>query len=236
MSPSLAVTVGPSAYWYLTRATGTTALILLTLSVVLGVVDVERYTTPRMPRFVIDGMHRTVSLLAVAFLAVHILTAVLDTFTSIPLIDAVVPFVGSYRPLWLGLGAVAFDLMLGVVITSLVRPRLGHRTWRLTHWLAYASWPIALLHGLGTGSDTKATWMIAISAVCLAAVLVAVCVRVASGWPARLGVRAAALTAAGFFAAGTVVWLPGGPLGSGWARRSGTPTSLLSHATSRRAR
>jgi sulfoxide reductase heme-binding subunit YedZ len=234
MSLPVASTVGPSAYWYLTRSTGTMALILLTLSVVVGVIDVERYSTTRMPRFVIDGMHRTLSLLAVAFLVVHIVTAALDSFASIPLIDAVLPFVGSYRPLWLGLGAASFDLVLAVVITSLARRRLGYRTWRFTHWLAYASWPIALLHGLGTGSDVKSTWMIAISAGSLAAVLFAVCVRVTSGWPGRqLGLRSTALGLAVCFAGGVALWLPSGPLGTGWAQRSGTPASLLHPTTSR---
>jgi methionine sulfoxide reductase heme-binding subunit len=234
MSLPLASTLGPSAYWYLTRSTGTMALILLTLSVVLGVVDVGRYTTARMPRFIVDGMHRSVSLLAVVFLIVHILTAALDSFASIPLIDAFVPFAGSYRPLWLGLGAASFDLMLAVVITSVLRRRLGYRAWRLTHWLAYASWPLGLLHTLGTGSDVKQEWMIAISGGCLAAVLGAVCVRVASGWPGRVGIRSTALALAVCFAGGVAVWLPGGPLGAGWARRSGTPSSLLHPATSRK--
>jgi len=236
MSPPLAATVGPSTYWYLTRATGTMALILLTLSVVLGVIDVERYTTPRTPRFVIDRTHRTVSLLAVAFLVVHIVTAALDSFASIALIDAVVPFAGTYRPCWLGLGAASFDLVLAVVITSLARRRLGYRAWRVTHWLAYASWPIALLHGLGTGSDIKTTWMIAISAACLAAVLLAVCVRVTSGLRGQVGLRAAVLGLVVCFAGGTALWLPSGPLGAGWARRSGTPTSLLRPAVSRNPR
>jgi predicted ferric reductase len=235
MTLPLASTVGPSAYWYLTRSTGTMALILLTLAVVLGVIDVERYATARLPRFVVDGMHRTVSLLAVAFLLLHIVTAALDSFASVPLIDAVVPFVGSYRPVWLGLGAASFDLVLAVVITSLVRRRLGYRAWRATHWLAYASWPIALLHGLGTGSDVKAGWMIAISGGCLAAVLFAVCVRAALGWPGQVGLRSTALGLAVCFAGGVALWLPGGPLGKGWARRSGTPSSLLRPATTTRS-
>jgi methionine sulfoxide reductase heme-binding subunit len=234
MSLPLASTVGPSAYWYLTRSTGTTALILLTLSLVLGVVDVGRYTTTRMPRFVVDGMHRSVSLLAVVFLVVHIVTAALDSFASIPLIDAIIPFVGSYRPLWLGLGAASFDLMLAVVITSVVRRRLGYQAWRAVHWLSYASWPLALLHTLGTGSDVKQGWMIAISGGCLAAVLFAVCVRVASGWPVQVGIRTTALGLAVCFTGGVALWLPSGPLGAGWARRSGTPSSLLRPITTKK--
>ena len=140
---------------------------------------------PGVPRFVVDGMHRTASLLAVAFLAVHIVTAVLDSFASISLLDAVIPFVGSYRPLWLGLGAVAFDLLLAVAITSLVRDRMGHATWRGIHWLAYAAWPVAVVHGFGTGSDVHQGWLEAINVACILAVLAAVVGRAMIGWPAE---------------------------------------------------
>src|ERR1700759_4907960 len=165
-----AMTVGPSVDWYLTRASGTVALVLLTASVVIGIAAIARMRGPGVPRFVVDGLHRTASLLAVAFLVVHIITAVLDSFASISLTDAVIPFVGSYRPLWLGLGAVAFDLLLAVAVTSLVRGRLGHSAWRGIHWLAYAAWPIAIVHGFGTGSDVHQTWLQVVSAGCIAAV------------------------------------------------------------------
>jgi len=221
----------PRVEWYLTRSTGTVCLVLLTLSVVLGVVDAERLSSLRIPRFAVDAVHRSVSLLAVVFLLLHILTSILDGFVSISIVDAFVPFVGSYRPFWLGLGAVASDLMLAVAITSLVRQRLGYRAWRAVHWLAYACWPIALLHTLGTGSDIRFGWMLLISAVCLLAVLVALAVRVLSGWPAALRLRAAALGAAAVFAIGVVVWLPSGPLAKDWARRAGTPASALGTPT-----
>jgi sulfoxide reductase heme-binding subunit YedZ len=222
---------GPSAYWYLTRSSGAVALILLTLALVLGVVDVRRWSTDTWPRFVVDSLHRNVSLLALAFLGLHILTAVLDSFAPISLVNAVVPFTGSYRPFWLGLGALSFDLMLAVILTSLLRRRMGHSIWRAVHWLSYASWPIALLHGFGTGSDTKSTWMLLISVGCLTAVLTAVMVRIAAGWPDQLARRGAALGGAAIFTLGLILWLPSGPLGKEWARRSGTPTSLLGHSS-----
>jgi methionine sulfoxide reductase heme-binding subunit len=219
--------VGPSTYWYLTRSTGAVSLILLTLSVALGVAGVSRFSSPRWPRFVLDSLHRNVSLLALAFLVVHILTAVLDSFAPISLTDAIIPFGGSYRPFWLGLGAIAFDLLLAVALTSMVRRRLGYGAWRATHWLAYACWPISVLHGLGTGSDVKNTWLLALNIACVGVVALAVGVRAIAGWPDHARIRGAALGATAVFSLFLVLWLPGGPLGGGWAQRSGTPSSLL---------
>jgi methionine sulfoxide reductase heme-binding subunit len=224
-----------SATWYLTRASGIVALLLLTAALVLGVVDLERVSTPRWPRFLIDLLHRNVALLSICFLAIHIVTAALDSFAPIALLDAVVPFAGSYRPFWLGLGAAAFDLMLAIAATSLLRSRLSHRAWRAVHWLSWVSWPVALLHGLGTGSDTKATWMLLVYVLCLLAVLAAVGARLRSSWPASRDRARMALAAAGAFVLFLVVWTPSGPLGSGWARRSGTPASLLGHHRHSRA-
>jgi sulfoxide reductase heme-binding subunit YedZ len=220
---------GPSAYWYLTRGTGTVALLLLTGSVVLGVLGSVRFDAgPRWPRFTIDALHRDVSLLVIVFLVLHVLTSVLDSFAPISLLDAVVPFVGTYRPFWLGLGAVSFDLLIALVVTSLMRRRLGYRSWRAIHWLAYASWPVAVFHGLGTGSDSKAWWMLALTGACVAAVLLAVFARVATTGPqAPEWLKPSAIAASAVVGAGLVVFAVEGPLQHGWARRSGTPTSLL---------
>jgi predicted ferric reductase len=234
VSTPLAAAVGPSTYWYLTRATGTVALLLLSAAVALGVLDVSRYSSPRWPRFLLDALHRNVSLLAVAFLAVHVITTVLDSFAPISLLAAFVPFTSSYRPFWLGLGAVSFDLLLALVVSSLMRRRFGFSAWRATHWLAYACWPIALLHGLGTGSDVKSSWMLLISGGCVLAVIAAVVTRTLQGWPRRARIRGAALGATAGFSLFLVLWLPAGPLGHEWARRSGTPAALLPHATESR--
>jgi sulfoxide reductase heme-binding subunit YedZ len=222
---------GPSAYWYLTRGTGTIALILLTLSVALGVANVRRVRTKNVPRFVLDAVHRNVSLLAMAFLVVHIVTSLLDGFAPIRLLDVIIPFGGTYRPLWLGFGAVAIELLIAVVITSLLRRRFGYRTWRAVHWAAYACWPFALLHGLGTGSDTKAGWMLVIVGGCVIVLIVAVVSRAIAGWPHHAGARLAALSASALVPLGLLVWLPSGPLAAGWAARAGTPASLLGSTT-----
>lgn len=227
MSPGLAATLGPSAYWYLTRGSGAVALVLLTISVVLGIAGSLRVYTVRWPRFAVDTVHRDVSLLVVVVLVIHIITSVLDGFAPISLAAAVIPFDTSYRPLWLGLGALSFDLLLALVITSLARRRLGYRTWRAVHWLAYASWPVAVLHGLGTGSDTKVWWMLLLTALCVAAVSAAICWRVAAAERPRRALQGPAILLSLAIVAAIVVFTVAGPLQGGWARRAGTPASLL---------
>ncbi len=103
-------------------------------------------------------MHRDVSLLALFVIVIHVVAIMLDSYVKIPLSAAVLPFGSSYSPFWTGLGALSFDLMIAIVVTSLVRKRLGYRTWRFVHWFAYVSWPIAVAHGLATGSDSGAAW------------------------------------------------------------------------------
>jgi predicted ferric reductase len=178
----------------------------------------------------IDGVHRYTALLAVLFLVVHILTAVLDPFAPIGLADAVVPFVGAYRPLWLGLGAVAFDLLLAVGLTSILRARIGHRAWRIVHWAAYGSWPVAVIHGLATGSDVRQSWMAVVYLACATAALGAVVARCLGVRQAGRGRRAFVLSAVLVYVAGVAIWLPLGPLGRDWATRSGTPSRLLAPA------
>jgi sulfoxide reductase heme-binding subunit YedZ len=172
-------------------------------------------------------MHRTMSMLAVAVLADHIVTTIFDPFPRIGVAPAFVPFATDYRPLWMGLGAVAADLLVALIVTSLLRRRLGYRAWRAVHWAAYACWPVAILHGLGTGSDAKATWMLILSLGSVAAVVAALLARLArAGTPdqTRVGVTSAATLGV----VGLIAWLAQGPLASGWASRAGTPASVLS--------
>jgi len=214
--------------WYFTRASGAVSLVLLTATLMLGTVDVSRWASPRFPRFLTDALHRTVSLLAVAFVALHVLTAVLDSFAPVRIADAVIPFGSAYRPLWLGLGAVAFDLLLALVVTSIFRARLGTRTWRVVHWTAYVCWPVALVHGLGSGSDVRAGWTLWLSAGCAVVVVVAALARAsastADGVALLWTVGAVALLALVL-----AVWLPSGPLARGWAHKAGTPPAVARH-------
>lgn len=220
------------ALWFATRATGVIALVLLTASMVLGILTSTRFARPTLPRFVTLGLHRNVSLLVLVFLGLHIATSATDTYAPVGWLDAVVPFAGTYRPLWLGLGAVSFDLLLALTVTSLLRTRIGHPAWRWLHWASYACWPTAVVHGVGTGSDTKLPLVLAVTAACVLAVLGAVWYRLATGWPAHLGLRASSAVLSIVLPVLAVGWLVNGPLASGWARRSGTPVALLAQGAS----
>ncbi|WP_133917669.1 ferric reductase-like transmembrane domain-containing protein [Streptomyces sp. NBC_00582] len=182
--------------WYANRATGAVCLILFTIVVLLGIAVHLRTRVPGLPRFGTLSLHRTLSLSATAFLALHITTAVADSYVNITVVDALIPFRSDYRPLWLGLGTVAFDLLLAVLITSLLRARMGHRSWRAVHWLAYASWPVALIHGVGIGTDTGADWMTWLTVACVATVVAAGGTRLAHAARATRRTPAALLRAA----------------------------------------
>jgi predicted ferric reductase len=160
---------GP-ALWYATRATGLVTMLLLTASVLLGVLTTGRFAGGSWPRFLTVGLHRNLSLLVLVFLALHVGTTVIDTFVSIPLTAAFIPFASSYKALWLSLGAVALDLLIALVATSLIRNRLGLRTWRWVHWAAYICWPVAVAHGLGAGTDRGTLWVFVLTIGCAAAV------------------------------------------------------------------
>jgi methionine sulfoxide reductase heme-binding subunit len=155
--------------WYTTRGAGAVSLVLLSAVVILGLLARLRFESRGWPRFLSAAVHGDLALMTLVFLVLHIVTAVVDPFTHLGL-AALVPFGSYYRTLWLGLGAIAFELLIAIVATSLVRRHIGARAWRAIHWLAYASWPVAVLHGIGTGTDNTALWMVVIDIVCVAAV------------------------------------------------------------------
>jgi methionine sulfoxide reductase heme-binding subunit len=157
--------------WYANRATGVVLVGLLTLATGIGVVSTARTGSPRWPRFATQALHRNVSLLAMAMLVTHIASAVVDTYVDIRWYDAVVPLVGRYRPVWLGLGAVSFDVLVAVTLTSLVRERLNRRWWRSVHVSAYLAWAIGVVHGIGIGTDTSSVWAVAVNAASVGVVV-----------------------------------------------------------------
>ena len=178
------------------------------------------------------ALHRNFGLFTLLLLAVHIATSVLDPFAGIRPADAVIPFAGAYRTFWLGLGVIAAEVLVAVTVTSLLRGRIGPRVWKLIHWATYASWPIALAHGLGTGSDAQTPWMLGLTAACMAAVMLALARRLLAG---RLRTAPVRLGAAGVAVVTTYAlcsWAVSGPLQPGWAVKAGTPHSILSSASS----
>jgi methionine sulfoxide reductase heme-binding subunit len=223
----------PSPYWYASRGLGIAMLLVLSAVVVLGIAGVQRWKAEGWPGFLTAGLHRNLSLLAVALLPLHGGTVLLDTFAALGWKDILLPFASNYRPLWLGLGVLSGELLIALVATSLVRLWLSPRLWRATHWAAYAAWPPAMLHGLGTGSDTRAGWAVFVYAACGAAVLLALLARLVTGRPqtrSRRIATALAVVAAAGIAAG---WALNGPLRTGWAAAAGTPSRLLASTSGR---
>ena len=184
---------GTTAFWYASRATGVVALLMLTAVLVLGILVNRQGRLPGLPRFAVTSLHRNFSLLAVAFIAVHVLTAVADTYVSIPLVSGVIPFASGYERFWLGLGAISFDLMLALIITSLVRGRLNRILWRAIHLLAYLCWPVAFAHSIGSSTDMQHGWLLDLAIGCAAALAAAIIWRLASA--ARQLPRAARVAA-----------------------------------------
>ncbi len=174
--------------WYLNRATGTVLLVVFTLVVAVGILATFGRAGRGVPRFLSQELHRHLTVLALGLLGAHVLTAVLDTYVDIRWWQAVLPFGASYEPLWLGLGAVALDVVAVVAGTSLLRARLGHRAWRSLHLLAYLAWAAAVVHGIGIGTDARAGWSVALTVGCVAVVVLATVARVvALAAPARAG-------------------------------------------------
>ena len=185
---------GTTAFWYASRATGIVALLLLTAVLVLGILVNRQGRLPGLPAFAVTSLHRNLSLLAVAFITVHVLTAVLDTYVSIPVTAGVIPFTSGYERFGLGLGAISVDLMLAMIVTSLLRGRLNRTLWRAVHLLAYVSWPVALAHSIGSSRDLQHGWMLGLGIACALVVAGAITWRLASA--ARQVPRAARVAAA----------------------------------------
>ena len=164
----------------MSRATGVVALLLLTAVMLLGLLVTRQGRLPGLPRFAVGGLHRNLSLLATAFVAVHVLTAVTDGYVNIPITAAVVPLASHYERLWLGLGAVSFDLMLAAVVTSLLRRHLSRKAWRAVHLTAYVSWPVAWLHSIFSSTDLQHGVLFFLAVACAVAVIAATLWRVSA--------------------------------------------------------
>jgi methionine sulfoxide reductase heme-binding subunit len=169
-----------TAVWYLMRSTGVVSQVLLTAVMALGIATTNRWSPRSTPRFVTAALHRSISLLSVAFITVHVMTAVVDPYAVVGLVAVIVPFVGAGNPFWVGLGAISLDLIAALIVSSLLRRHLGYRAWHAIHWVAYVSWPVALAHGLGMGTDAASLWFIAVTIACIATVSTALAWRLSN--------------------------------------------------------
>jgi len=185
MSAGASTLVGSNAIWYLMRSSGVVSLVLLTAVMALGVATVNRWRPGRMPRFVTASLHRSIALLSVVFVGVHVVTAVVDPYALVGVASVFVPFVGAHSAFWVGLGALSLDLIVALIVSSLLRRHVGARLWRGVHWTAYLSWPVALAHGLGMGSDASTIWLQVLAGVCVAVVGAAVAWRLGRAAPEK---------------------------------------------------
>jgi predicted ferric reductase len=170
---SAAAAAGSQGLWFVSRGSGLVLLVLLTVVMVLGAATRVGWAPPRWPRFVTAELHRALSLFAVALLALHVLTAILDRYVTIGWAATVIPFLSPYRRLAVGLGTLAADIGAAVLLTSVLRSRLGFRSWRAVHWLAYLAWPVAFMHALTAGNDMRTGWAAVLGQVCAAVVTAA---------------------------------------------------------------
>jgi sulfoxide reductase heme-binding subunit YedZ len=163
-----------AAFWAVGRGTGVVALVLFTVALVLGIVARSGRPVPWLGRFGTSDLHRTAALTGTGLVGAHVATLYVDPYAQLRLVDVVFPFLGAYKPLWLGLGTLALDLLGIVTVVSLLRHRVGPRVFRTVHWATYALWPVALLHALGNGTNGGSTWFRALAVVCISAVVTAV--------------------------------------------------------------
>jgi predicted ferric reductase len=162
------------ALWAIGRGCGITALAFLTISVALGIVSRSGRSLLGLPRFGVADIHRFAALAGSLLVVLHMTLLFLDPYAQLRVVNFVVPFLGAYRPLWQGLGTLTFDLLVVIVLTSLLRHRLGLRVFRIVHWITYVLWPIALAHALGNGTDAHHVWFQAFAGCCALAVYSAV--------------------------------------------------------------
>lgn len=162
------------AMWALGRGTGVVGVVLFSLALVLGITVRGGRAAAGLPRFGVARLHRDVAVMATVFIGIHLVSLLFDSYAQLDLVDVAVPFLADYRPLWLGLGTLAVDITVAVVITALLRHRIGARAFRVVHLGTYLLWPLAVVHAIGAGTDAAEPWFLVTTAVCVVTVVSAV--------------------------------------------------------------
>jgi len=207
--------------WDTARAGGFASYLLLTAAVSVGLVLRNRWQTARWPRLITNELHGYLSLLALVFIAVHVVAVLVDPFTRFGFAEVFIPFASHYRPIWMGLGIVALYLKLAVWVSSRLRARIGFRTWRAIHTLAYGVYLAATVHGLGTGSDTRTAWAPAIYASSILLVGGLTARRLLVPVSARETPRPMLAAFGAAVVVSVAIWSSIGPLASHWGARAG---------------
>jgi DMSO/TMAO reductase YedYZ heme-binding membrane subunit len=157
--------------WYAARAGGVAAYVLLTLNVSIGLLMTGKKTMKHWPRFALEDVHRFTGILTGTFVVLHITTVAIDSYLPFSPLSLAVPFISTYRPIWIGLGIVAAELLLALAITNHYRnTKLSYRTWRRWHYVNFGVWTAATFHSIGSGTDRSTTWLLAIDAVAVGTV------------------------------------------------------------------
>lgn len=172
--------------WFLARATGFVALLAFTASTVLGTLAASPKAEPSIDqldrRFLTQMAHRSAAIVGLALLLTHAGLIILDSFASVSIAGALVPFTAGYRPIALAAGTLAVYAIAATAVSGALRGRLAAsvksaRRWRYVHFAAYAGWGLAMGHGFFAGTDTTRWWSLSIYAACGLAVVTAVSFR-----------------------------------------------------------
>ena len=219
-----------NALWLLARASGIVAAVLLAAVVALGVMRSERWQRPWWPRFATNHLHRSLSWLLLGMIVLHVGAVVLDKYAPVAVWDAILPFLSAYRRWWTGLGTLAFDALLLVMVSTVLIRVVGQRRWRGLHWAGYAALSFALLHAVATGTDVRQWWAVLFLLIAAALAVWSSIWRlngrgVGDGM-LELGTRAMGAAVVVCGACALAAFTVTGPLQPGWAQASGTPASL----------
>jgi sulfoxide reductase heme-binding subunit YedZ len=160
---TLATAVGPHLYWITSRAAGTAALLLSSVSVCVGLSMSGRLARGRLGELRIA--HEALSLASIATLLVHVFTLLGDGFLHPSLAELTLPFVSGYETLWTTIGIVAFWAMLALGLSYYARGRIGAQRWRMLHRFTALAWVLGLAHSLGEGTDAGQAWFLVMVAI-----------------------------------------------------------------------
>jgi methionine sulfoxide reductase heme-binding subunit len=177
-------------FWLASRSAGVVAYLLLSGSVLIGLVMAARLV-PVKARADLRALHERIALLALGAVGAHGLLLLPDGWLRPGLHELLIPFTASYRPVWTGLGICAAYLAAGLSLSYYARRRLGARRWRNAHRLIPVAWALAVVHVIGAGSDVVSLWLQVVLAITIAAALVLLAQRWWLGRTARPAPRPA---------------------------------------------